>query len=84
MDIENLRKKWGTLNDDDQSWREIQRKHNRRRTKGTTGTREEEDEKRETKVRKTLQRKQEWKKIEDGRKGEVNNVCQAKKAVRTK
>ena len=79
MDIEKLRKKLGTLNDDDQSWRKIKRKPNRRRT--TTGTRKDEEEKRVEKIQTTLKLKHPWNKIEDVEEVNVYIVFKEKMKV---
>ena len=81
MDIEKLRKKLGTLNDDDQSWRKIKRKPNRRRTTGTTGTRKDEEEKRVEKIQTTLKLKHPWNKIEDVEEVNVYIVFKEKMKV---
>ena len=81
MDIEKLRKKLGTLNDDDQSWRKIKRKPNRRRTTGTTGTRKDEEEKRVEKIQTTLKLKHPWNKIEDVEEVNVYIVLKEKMKV---
>jgi hypothetical protein len=79
MDIEKLRKKLGTLNDDDQSWRKIKRKPNRRRT--TTTTRKDEEEKRVEKKHTTLKLKHPWNKIEDVEEVNVYIVLKEKMKV---
>ena len=79
MDIEKLRKKLGTLNDDDQSWRKIKRKPNRRQT--TTGTRKDEEEKRVEKIQTTLKLKHPWNKIEDVEEVNVYIVLKEKMKV---
>jgi hypothetical protein len=79
MDIEKLRKKLGTLNDDDQSWRKIKRKPNRRRT--TTTTRKDEEEKRVEKIQTTLKLKHPWNKIEDVEEVNVYIVLKEKMKV---
>ena len=79
MDIEKLRKKLGTLNDDDQSWRKIKRKPNRRRT--TTTTRKDEEEKRVEKIQTTLKLKHPWNKIEDVEEVNVYIVFKEKMKV---
>ena len=79
MDIEKHRKKLGTLNDDDQSWRKIKRKPNRRRT--TTGTRKDEEEKRVEKIQTTLKLKHPWNKIEDVEEVNVYIVFKEKMKV---
>jgi hypothetical protein len=79
MDIEKLRKKLGTLNDDDQSWRKIKRKPNRRQT--TTGTRKDEEEKRVEKIQTTLKLKHPWNKIEDVEEVNVYIVFKEKMKV---
>ena len=81
MDIEKLRKKLGTLNDDDQSWRKIKRKPNRRRTTGTTTTRKDEEEKRVEKIQTTLKLKHPWKTIEDVEEVNVYIVFKEKMKV---
>ena len=81
MDIEKLRKKLGTLNDDDQSWRKIKRKPNRPRTTGTTGTRKDEEEKRVEKIQTTLKLKHPWNKIEDVEEVNVYIVFKEKMKV---
>ena len=81
MDIEKLRKKLGTLNDDDQSWRKIKRKPNWRRTTGTTGTRKDEEENRVEKIQTTLKLKHPWNKIEDVEEVNVYIVFKEKMKV---